>query len=230
MMQMIIIRRTGNRHFLDISQSGDLSHREPLLDETELGRRDVMIQGDSRQRRTLRATVSLFVVTLLCGVPIGFAADSAAPSSSAQEQKNQPAEPGDIQERGLTKDAPGKVQGDTKVKPKPAKPGGGLPAKLCHEVTHMRTECRCANSTDCQVLSTLCPGSCPAGSQSCQCTPLFRGTPPPLPQNLCGFQVPWTTIQCSCDNQADCQVLSTVCPGLCPPGNQSCQCTPLQRR
>ena len=198
--------------------------------ETELERTDVMIQANCRQPRILRAMLSLFIVTLLFGVPIGFAAESAAPSSSAQEQKNQPAETGDIQERGLTKVAPGKVQEDTKGKPQRTQPEGGLPAKLCHEVTHMRTQCRCANSTDCQVLSTLCPGSCPAGSQSCQCTPLFRGTPPPLPQNLCGYQVPWTTMQCSCDNQADCQVLSTVCPGSCPPGSQSCQCTPSPRR
>jgi hypothetical protein len=103
----------------------------------------------------------------------------------------------------------------------------GLPAKLCHEVTLMRTQCKCANATDCQVLSTLCPGSCPVGSQSCQCNPLFRGTPPPLPQNLCGA-VPWTITQCSCDNQADCQLLLTVCPVLCPAGSQSCQCSPGQ--
>ena len=110
-----------------------------------------MIQANCRQPRILRAMLSLFIVTLLFGVPIGFAADSAAPSSSAQEQKNQPAETGDIQERGLTKVPPGKVQEDTKVKPQRTQPGGGLPAKLCHEVTHMRTECRCANSTDCQI-------------------------------------------------------------------------------
>jgi hypothetical protein len=158
-------------------------------------------------------------------------AEPGASVVAAAEGEQAPS--GGVEERGGPKIREGLgVPGPPRkaLPPPPAKPGGGLPAKLCHEVTHMVTQCRCANSTDCQVLSTLCPGSCPAGSQSCQCTPLFRGTPPPLPQNLCGYQVPWTTTQCSCDNQADCQVLSTVCPGSCPPGSQSCQCTPLQRR
>lgn len=147
---------------------------------------------------------------------------------SAQEPDEQPG--GEIQERGLTKGNLKKIPRGTKVKPPPNLPGGNLPANLCHQETHMMTQCQCSNSADCQVLSNLCPGSCPIGSQTCQCTPLFRGTPPPLPQNLCGYQVPFTITKCSCSNDADCQVLSSICPGSCPVGSQSCQCTPLQRR
>ena len=181
----------------------------------------VMSQPGGHRYGNLWAIVSLFIVTLVCSVPIGFAAESAAPSASVQEEKTQPAETGEIQERGLKKDAPGQV------KKAPNQPEGGLPANLCHQV--MTTECRCFNSTDCQVLSALFPAACPVGSQSCQFIPMFRKTPLPLPPNLCGYQVPGLT-QCSCSNVADCQVLSTLCPGSCPVGSQSCQCTPMQRR
>lgn len=74
------------------------------------------------------------------------------------------------------------------------------------------------------------PRSCLEGSQRCQCNPMFRGTPPPLPPSLCGYQIPIVITQCSCTNAADCQVLSPFCPGACPIGSLSCQCNPLQRR
>ena len=147
---------------------------------------------------------------------------------SAQEPDEQPE--GKIHERGLKKGTLRKMPRGTQVKPPPNQPGQNLPTNLCHQETHMMTQCQCSNNADCQVLSNLCPGSCPSGSQTCQCTPLFRGTPPPLPQNLCGYQVPFTITKCSCSNDLDCQVLSSICPGSCPIGSQSCQCTPLQRR
>ena len=163
------------------------------------------------------AAVGIFTAVLTSSASF-VAAEPPASSPTVQEEQATPADAGKIEERGVTKGATGKE----KKRPE------GLPAKLCQEVTLMRTQCRCANATDCQVLSTLCPGSCPVGSQSCQCYPLFRGTPPPLPQNLCGA-VPWKVTQCSCDNLTDCQVLSTICPASCPVGSQSCQCTPLSR-
>ena len=178
----------------------------------------------------LRATVSLFIVTLLWGVSIGFAAESAAPSSSAQEQKNQPAEAGDIQERGLTNPRPGPSLGGAKMLPPPSQPGGSLPPNLCQQVTRELTQCKCFNQSDCQSLTAICQAACPAGSQTCECVPMFRGTPPPLPRKLCHYQVPITITQCSCHNDADCQVLANICPASCPVGSHSCECTPLQRR
>ena len=175
------------------------------------------------------ATVGVLTALLTNGVSFG-ASESPASSPTVQEEKGMSAEGGDIQERGLGNIAPGKVPGRTKVLPPPTPSGGGLPQNLCHQETHMMTQCRCFNDADCQVLSNLCPGACPAGSQTCQCTPMFRGTPPPLPPNLCGYQVPLVITQCSCSNVADCQVLSTICPGSCPAGSKNCQCTPLQRR
>ena len=60
-----------------------------------------MSQPVGHRNWNLCTTVSLFIVTLLCGIPIGFAAESAAPSSSAQKQKSQPTGAGDIQKRGV---------------------------------------------------------------------------------------------------------------------------------
>lgn len=173
-------------------------------------------------------TFSLFIAMLLCGLPIGFAAESPGPPSG-QEQKSQPAEAGDIQERGVTKGAVGTLPGKVLERPRPPQPGGSPPPQLCHEITHMMTQCKCFNQTDCQALTAICPGSCPAGSQSCQCVPMFRGTPPPLPENLCGYQVPLTLTECSCHNQAECQLLSPFCPSACPAGSQNCTCRPLRR-
>lgn len=148
----------------------------------------------------------------------------------ALQEPDQQLPAGEVQERGLKKLTPRKGARGRKTLPPPYQSGGELPANLCHQETHMMTQCRCFNDADCQVLSTLCPGSCPSGSQTCQCTPMFRGTPPALPPDLCGYQVPFTITKCSCNNDADCQVLSTVCPGACPAGSHTCQCSPLQRR
>jgi hypothetical protein len=175
------------------------------------------------------ATVGVLTALLTSSVSF-VAAEPPASSPTAQEEKGLSAEGGDIQERGLGKIVPGKVPGRTRVLPPPTPSGGGLPPNLCHQETHMMTQCRCFNNVDCQVLSTLCPGSCPVGSQTCQCTPMFRGTPPPLPPDLCGYQIPLVITKCSCSNDAECQILSTICPGACPVGSHSCQCRPLQRR
>ena len=51
------------------------------------------------------------------------------------------------------------------------------------------------------------------------------GVPPPT---LC-HQVTYMLTQCRCSNDADCQLLSTICPGACPVGSHACQCTPSQR-
>jgi hypothetical protein len=186
-----------------------------------------MIQADYRQARILCAMVSLLVAVLWCS-PTGFAADPGASSSAPVEPSSQPAEAEDIQTRGLNP-RPEKVPGGAKILPAPMQPGGGLPQHLCHQVTHMLTQCKCFNPAACQGLIGICPGACPAGSQSCECIPMSRGASPPLPPNLCGYQVPLTVTQCSCHNEADCQLLATVCPGSCPAGSHSCQCTPLQR-
>jgi hypothetical protein len=173
---------------------------------------------------------SLFLAILWCGVPIGFAAEPPTPSSSSPDQPGQPTEAGDIQERGLTNPRPGPSLGGAKMLPPPAQPEGGLPPNLCQPVTRELTQCKCFNQADCQTLTALCPGSCPAGSQSCQCIPLSRGTPPPLPRKLCHYQIQQTFTQCSCHSETDCQLLTNICPGSCPVGSQSCECVPLQRR
>ena len=157
---------------------------------------------------------------------------AAAEKGQAPAEKEQ-APSGDVEERGVPKTGEGlRVPGPQRkvLPPPPAQPGGVLPPALCHQVTTMLTQCRCSNDADCQVLSTICPGACPPGSHTCQCTPLFRGTAPPLPPDLCGFQVPQVFMQCTCSNDADCQILSPFCPGSCPAGSHTCQCTPLQRR
>lgn len=196
-------------------------------------------EWDTIRMKTCFAVLIIGLLAFFCGRNVSMAENgepneqpsSNSPTdhgSSAQEPEEDPG--GEIQERGLTKGPLQKMPRGTKVKPPPNQQGENLPANLCHPETHMMTQCRCSNDTDCQVLSTLCPGSCPTGSQSCQCTPMFRGTPPPLPPNLCGYQVPLLITKCSCSNTTDCQVLAEFCPGSCPVGSQSCQCTPLQRR
>jgi len=176
------------------------------------------------------STSSLFVAILWCGVPVGFATEPAPPSSSSQLQPGQPTEAQDVQGRGFTIPRQGPALGEATIMPAPTQPGGALPPDLCQPVTHDVTQCKCFNQADCQTLTALCPGSCPAGSQSCQCVPLFRGTPPPLPRKLCHYQIQQTFMQCTCQNEADCQRLATICPGSCPVGSQSCECVPLQRR
>lgn len=152
----------------------------------------------------------------------GFSAYADEPATSGDA--------GGVQERGLTDAAPRKGLEGSKVLPPSKQPGGGPPPQLCHTETHMMSQCKCFNPTDCQTLTALFPGSCPAGSLHCEFVPMSRGTMPPLPPNLCGYQVPLTLTECSCHNVAECQLLSPFCPGACPAGTQSCTCRPLQRR
>ena len=161
------------------------------------------------------------LVIHLCLGPKIHAADQ--PPSESTEQ---------IQERGVTpKVAPFTVvPGISKMPPPSKTPDGGLPANLCHPVTHMLTQCKCFNQAECQPLTTLFPNSCPASSQHCEFVPMSRGTMPPLPPNLCGYQVPLTVTECSCHNATECQQLTTICQGSCPAGSQSCTCRPMQRR
>ncbi|MEO8325321.1 MAG: hypothetical protein ABI618_05690 [Nitrospirota bacterium] len=147
-------------------------------------------------------------------------ADEPVPSGDA----------GVVQERGLTDFVPRTGVEGSKIHPPSKQPSGGPPPQLCHTETIMMTQCKCFNQPDCQALTALFPGSCPAGSQHCEFVPMSRGTMPPLPPNLCGYQVPWTVTECSCHNQAECQLLSPWCLGSCPAGSQSCTCRPMQRR
>jgi hypothetical protein len=185
-----------------------------------------------RTFRNLPLGIAAGLVWGLLGlVPAVDADGPPAPSPTVQEEPSSPPEAGDIQERGVTpKIAPFKAPRDSKVLPPSKQPGGDLPAKLCHPVTHMMTQCKCFNQGECQALSALFPNSCPPGSQHCEFVPMSRGAMPPLPPNLCGYQVPWTTTECSCHNATECQQLTLICPGSCPAGSQSCQCTPRQRR
>lgn len=168
------------------------------------------------------------LITLVMGIVLASwaAADESAVSDGSSSTEEAAAE---VQERGITKDAIRKLPEKTLEQSSPPQAGGDPPAHLCHTETRMMTQCKCFNQTDCQSLTAICAGSCPSGSSSCQCVPLFRGTPPPLPQPLCGYQVPLSVTQCSCQNAAECQLLSPYCPGSCPAGSQSCTCTPLRR-
>lgn len=136
----------------------------------------------------------------------------------------------DVQERGVTKVPLFKSPTDRKLLPQPLAPGGSPPAQLCHTETIMMTQCKCFNQAECQALTALFPGSCPAGSQHCEFVPMSRGAMPPLPQTLCGYQVPFPVTECSCNNQAECTLLAPFCPGACPAGSPSCTCRPMQRR
>jgi hypothetical protein len=171
--------------------------------------------------------LGLCLTLLLCTTSIGFTEETSVPPPPVQ--KNQTAEGDAVQERGVTKGAIGTLPGKILEGTQPPQPGGSPPLQLCHEVTHMMTQCKCFNPVECQRLTAICPGACPAGSQTCQCVPMFRGTPPPLPHHLCRYQAPLTTTECSCHNQTECQLLSPYCPGSCPAGSQSCTCTPLRR-
>ena len=204
--------------------TGRFSEEKGNLESTAM-----MMHAMRRQYRLLCAMFCLLVVMPLCALSIGFAADPAPSPSSPLESSGQPPEGGDIRERGLRNSGQGPAPGEAKIPPAPMPPGG-LPPNLCHEVTQVHRQCKCFNQVECQALTGICQGACPAGSQRCECTPTFRGTSPPLPPNLCGYQSPFTITQCSCHNAADCQLLATVCPGSCPAGSHSCQCAPLQRR
>lgn len=164
---------------------------------------------------------------MLAGILPLWAEDGASERSSEQTED---AVTGEVQERGVTKVPLFKSPTDRKVLPQPLAPGGSPPAQLCHTETILMTQCKCFSQTDCQALTALFPGSCPPGSQHCEFVPMSRGTMPPLPQNLCGYQVPFPVTECSCHNQAECTLLSPFCPGACPAGSQSCTCRPMQRR
>ncbi len=143
------------------------------------------------------------------------------PVQEPDEHPLAPVDQDDITGRGIDRGPVGK---------KGIPPSGkNPPSHLCRTLTHMMTQCKCFNQAECQPLSALFPNSCPAGSQHCEFVPMSRGTMPPLPPNLCGYQVPLTLTECSCHTAAECQLLSPFCPGSCPAGSQSCTCRPLRR-
>ncbi len=157
--------------------------------------------------------------------PVLPAAEEASGVSSPSGEVPQ----GEVQERGVTTLPPIKGLADQKVAPKRGQPGGSPPAHLCHTETIMLTQCKCFNQAECQALTALFPNACPAGSAHCEFTPIARGQMPPLPPNLCGYQVPFPVTECSCHTAAECQQLSPFCPGSCPAGSTSCTCRPIQR-
>jgi hypothetical protein len=176
----------------------------------------------------------LLGISCILGLLLSAALDAAEPKDQpvTPEQTSQshrplqasdeyPVAPGGIEGRGIQRGPTGK-----KVIP-PSNPSP--PPNLCHEVTQMLTQCKCFNHADCQPLTALFPNSCPAGSQHCEFVPLSRGPMPPLPPNLCGYQVPLTLTECACRNAAECQLLSPFCSSTCPSGSQSCTCRPLRR-
>lgn len=165
----------------------------------------------------------LFLFWLIFNLCLG------ATTQAADQPPTESTEP--IHERGVTpKVAPFKVPGTSKRPPLSKTPGGGLPPSLCHPITLMMTQCKCFNQTECQPLTTLFPNSCPAGSQHCEFVPMSRGPMPPLPPDLCGYQVPLSVTECSCHNATECQQLTAICSGSCPAGSQSCTCRPMQRQ
>jgi hypothetical protein len=177
-----------------------------------------------------RRIIVIGTILLACSiylVPMVWAAKAKDQSSSTSTADSST---GEIQERGITPLPLEKALGGRKVLPNQPVPGGSPPPQLCHTETIMMTQCKCFNQAECQALTALFPGSCPAGSQHCEFVPMSRGAMPPLPPNLCGYQVPLTLTECSCHNAAECQMLSPFCPGSCPAGSQSCTCRPLQRR
>ena len=135
----------------------------------------------------------------------------------------------EVQERGVTPGALGEFKKEFQRKPLVPVPAGP-PPQLCHTETRMMTQCKCFNQAECQSLTALFPNSCPVGSTHCEFVPMSRGPMPTLPPNVCNYQVPFPVTRCSCHNQAECQLLSPFCPGSCPAGSQSCDCTPMQRR
>jgi hypothetical protein len=150
--------------------------------------------------------------------------DPIGPYAAPEGEEQQPSSE-EVQGRGLTDKLKGKAL-DLKRQPQP---GGAPPAHLCRTETKMLSQCKCFTATECQPLTTLFPNSCPAGSQHCEFVPMSQGAMPPLPPNLCGYQVPLSVTECSCSNAADCRLLSPFCPGACPTGSQSCTCRPMRR-
>ena len=163
-----------------------------------------------------------------------FVLTTGHPAYAATEQTGEAPPSGhpageEVQERGVTPGALGEFKKEFQRKPLVPVPAGP-PPQLCRTETHMMTQCKCFNQADCQSLTALFPNSCPVGSTHCEFVPLSRGPMPALPPNLCGYQVPFPVTRCSCHTQAECQLLSPFCPGACPAGSQSCECTPMQRR
>jgi hypothetical protein len=176
------------------------------------------MEGEKYMQRQLKRMVSGLFCGLCFCLSVNFTADADEPTLPHDE--------GSVQERGITD----KLQGRTFDHRLQPQPGGMPPPQLCHTETIMMTQCKCFSQAECQPLTALFPGSCPAGSQHCEFVPMSRGGMPPLPPNLCGYQVPFTLTECSCHNVAECQLLAPFCPGSCPAGSQSCTCRPMQRR
>lgn len=209
------------------------------------------------QAPTSYFTRTLFMMSFVVWVLGGGMAFSQTPAGEApdtpptvQEESTTSEDQGEVIERGIhRRDLDGQRKRFTPPKtsipnqnttspvkdkvferPRQPQPSESPPAHLCTTETRMLTQCKCFNPVECQALTAVFPNSCPAGSQHCEFVPMSRGAMPPLPPNLCGYQIPWTMMKCSCSNQADCQLLSPFCPSSCPMGSLSCQCTPLQRR
>jgi hypothetical protein len=189
-----------------------------------------------RRNKWLITIGCCIVTSLFVGIVLAQAADGIQ-AIPARQQSDSPKEAmsdrhpasstdaNEVHERGITDKLKGKAF-DSRLQ---TQPSGSPPPQLCHTETRMMTQCKCFNQAECQALTALFPGSCPAGSQHCEFVPMSRGAMPSLPPNLCGYQVPFSSTECSCQNVADCQLLSPFCPGSCPAGSQSCTCRPVRR-
>lgn len=178
------------------------------------------------------ATVILSVGLCMAGADLLSAEE---PASQPSVQESQPQRPtgsssgaaDGVQERGVLRGNVGKLS-DTLLQQR-HQPGTSPPARLCHTEQVMMTQCKCFNQVECQPLTVLFPNSCPVGSNHCEFIPRARGAMPPLPPNICGYQVSFPVTKCSCNNAADCQLLSPFCSGACPAGSTSCTCRPMRR-
>lgn len=135
----------------------------------------------------------------------------------------------EVQERGVLPNVNLNQKFMQSKVPAPTPPGGSPPPALCHAETKMLTQCKCFSQAECQQLSALFPQSCAVGSTHCEFVPRSRGAMPPLPPNLCGYQVPLTVTECSCHNAPECQQLTPFCPNTCPVGSEDCTCRPMRR-
>jgi len=185
------------------------------------------IESDERPKIIATRTTA---ATLLLVFLIGFcsAVNAADESTETPSPPKADGSPDEIQERGVGKGAVGDIK--RKYPMAQPLPPSEPPAQLCHPETYLLTQCKCFSQTECQALTALFPNPCPPGSSHCEFTPMSRGTMPPLPPNLCSYQVPLTFTKCECHNQQECQLLTPFCQSSCPPGSTSCECTPMQRR
>lgn len=173
----------------------------------------------NRSRRLItKLAMGTLCLVLILSCRLALAEGLATPAPTEQ-----------IQERGVLPNVNLKQKFVQSKVPAPTPPGASPPAALCHTETKMLTQCKCFNHAECQTLSALFPQSCAIGSTHCEFVPRSRGTMPPLPPNLCGYQVPLTVTECSCHNAIECQQLTPFCPGACPAGSQSCTCRPMRR-